>query len=144
MKTKKLLIPKNKLWISLTLILLPVLFLLIKDQFDVFKEVNRSLEVSKIAISIMLVGMLVLFLTQWTKDDGDEMYVHMRIKAMVYGNVVGVLILLVTSISSLIEWFEKSGGDFAYNGFGLMFFILGMQLFHFAQQMYSLSKQKEE
>ena len=143
MKAKKSLLPKSKLWISLTLIFLPVLFLIITSQLDAFKEADNYLKVSKIAISITLIGMLVLFLTQWTKDDGDEMYVSMRLKAMIFGIVVGTLILLVTSVFSLIEWFDESGA-FAYNGFGLMFFILGMQLFNFAQQMYALSKQKEE
>ena len=141
MKTKKLLIPKNKLWISLTLILLPVLLFFTFIQFEVFEKLNELLKVSRIIGSISLLGMFLLFMTQWTKDDGDEMYMQLRLRAVLFGVVFGILILLVNSIFNLSDWINI---DFAYNGFGLMLVILGMQLFHFAQQMYSLSKQKEE
>lgn len=141
MKTKKLLIPKNKLWISLTLILLPVLLFFTFIQYEVFEKLNELLKVSRIIGSISLLGMFLLFMTQWTKDDGDEMYMQLRLRAVLFGVVFGILILLVNSIFNLSDWINI---DFAYNGFGLMLVILGMQLFHFAQQMYGLSKQKEE
>jgi len=143
MKAKTMLIPKSKLWISLTLIFLPILLLVVIEQFSDFRETDSYLKVVKIAISIALIGMLVLFLTQWTKEDGDEMYIHMRLKAMIFGVVVGTLILLVTSLFSLSGLFTESSA-FAYDGFGLMFFILGMQLWDFGLQMYKLSKQKED
>lgn len=141
MKTKKLLIPKNKLWISLTLILLPVLLFFTFIQFEVFEKLNELLKVSRIIGSVSLLGMFLLFMTQWTKDDGDEMYMQLRLRAVLFGVVFGISILLVNSIFNLSGWINI---DFAYNGFGVMLVILCMQLFHFAQQMYSLSKQKEE
>ena len=86
--------------------------------------------------------MFLLFMSQWTKDDGDEMYLQMRLRAVLYGVVVGITGLLVSSVFSLVNWLDI---DYAhYNGFGLMFFILFMILTNYGLQMYALSKQKEE
>lgn len=133
MKTKKSLLPKSKLWISLTLIFL---------QFEVFETSNVLLKVSRIIGSVSLFGMFLLFMSQWTKDDGDEMYLQIRLRAVLYAVVVGITTLLVSSVFSLVNWLDI---DYAhYNGFGLMFFILFMILTNFGLQMYALSKQKEE
>lgn len=133
MKAKKSLLPKSKLWISLTLIFL---------QFEVFETSNVLLKVSRIIGSVSLFGMFLLFMSQWTKDDGDEMYLQIRLRAVLYAVVVGITTLLVSSVFSLVNWLDI---DYAhYNGFGLMFFILFMILTNFGLQMYALSKQKEE
>ena len=133
MKAKKSLLPKSKLWISLTLIFL---------QFEVFETSNVLLKVSRIIGSVSLFGMFLLFMSQWTKDDGDEMYLQIRLRAVLYGVVVGITGLLVSSVFSLVNWLDI---DYAhYNGFGLMFFILFMILTNYGLQMYALSKQKEE
>jgi len=141
MKTKSRLIPKSKMWISLTIIFLPVLILIFLKSAD-FDELLDFSKLSKITASISLVGMFLLFMTQWTKDDGDEMYLQMRLTAVLLGVITGITTLLVSSIFSLINWLDF---DYThYNGFGLMFFILLMILSNFGQQIYSLSKQREE
>jgi len=141
MKTKSRLIPKSKMWISLTIIFLPVLILIFLKSAD-FDELLDFSKLSKITASISLVGMFLLFMTQWTKDDGDEMYLQMRLTAVLLRVITGITTLLVSSIFSLINWLDF---DYThYNGFGLMFFILLMILSNFGQQIYSLSKQREE
>lgn len=142
MKAKKSLIPKSKLWISLTTIFLPVLLFFIFIQFEVFETSNELLKVSRIIGSVSLFGMFLLFMTQWTKDDGDEMYLQLRLRAVLYGVVAGITTLLGGSVLSLLAWFDI---DYAqYNGFGLMFFILFMILSNFGLQIRALTKQKEE
>ena len=70
------------------------------------------------------------------------MYLQMRLTAVLLGVITGITTLLVSSIFSLINWLDF---DYThYNGFGLMFFILLMILSNFGQQIYSLSKQREE
>lgn len=141
MNNKSRLIPKSKMWISLTIIFLPVLILIFLKSAD-FDELLDFSKLSKITASISLVGMFLLFMTQWTKDDGDEMYLQMRLTAVLLGVITGITTLLVSSIFSLINWLDF---DYThYNGFGLMFFILLMILSNFGQQIYSLSKQREE
>lgn len=141
MNNKSRLIPKSKMWISLTIIFLPVLILIFLKSAD-FDEFLDFSKLSKITASISLVGMFLLFMTQWTKDDGDEMYLQMRLTAVLLGVITGITTLLVSSIFSLINWLDF---DYThYNGFGLMFFILLMILSNFGQQIYSLSKQREE
>lgn len=142
MKAKKSLIPKSKLWISLTTIFLPVLLFFIFIQFEVFETSNELLKVSRIIGSVSLFGMFLLFMTQWTKDDGDEMYMQLRLRAVLYGVVVGITTLLVNSVFSLVNWLDIDYGQ--YNGFGLMFFILFMILSNFGLQIRALTKQKEE
>lgn len=142
MKAKKSLIPKSKLWISLTTIFLPVLLFFIFIQFEVFETSNELLKVSRIIGSVSLFGMFLLFMTQWTKDDGDEMYMQLRLRAILFGVVAGITTLLGSSVLSLLAWFDI---DYAlYNGFGLMFFILFMILMNFGLQIRALTKQKEE
>ncbi|KAA5533083.1 hypothetical protein [Paenimyroides baculatum] len=141
MNNKSRLIPKKRMWISLTIIFLPVLILIFLKSSD-FDELLDFSKLSKITASISLVGMFLLFMTQWTKDDGDEMYLQMRLTAVLLGVITGITTLLVSSIFSLINWLDF---DYThYNGFGLMFFILLIILSNFGQQIYSLSKQREE
>src|SRR5690554_2620086 len=142
MKAKKSLIPKSKLWISLTTIFLPVLLFFTFIQFEVFETSNELLKVSRIIGSVSLFGMFLLFMTQWTKDDGDEMYMQLRLRAILFGVVAGITTLLASSVLSLSEWFDI---DYThYSGFGLMFFILLIILMNFGMQIRALSKQKVE
>lgn len=142
MKTKSTLIPKSKMWISLILIFLPVLVLILLKLLGVVNYDLDFKKTSKIVASISFIGMFLLFMTQWTKDDGDEMYLQMRLRAVLYGVVAGITTLLASSILSLIDWFDI---DYThYNGFGLMFFILLMILSNLGLQIRELSKQKEE
>ena len=141
MNNKSRLIPKKRMWISLVIILLPVLILLLLKLAG-FSESLDFGKLSKIVASISLVGMFLLFMTQWTKDDGDEMYLQMRLSAVLLGVITGITTLLISSLFSLIDWLDFDYSH--YNGFGLMFFILLMILSNFGQQIYSLSKQKEK
>src|SRR5690606_12271659 len=142
MKAKKSLIPKSKLWISLTTIFLPGLLFFIFIQFEVFETSNELLKVARIIGSVSPFGMFLLFMTQWTKDDGVEMYMQRRLRTILFGVVAGITTLLGSSVLSLLTWFDI---DYAlYNGFGLMFFILQTMLMHFGMQIRALSKQKEE
>lgn len=141
MNNKSRLIPKKRMWISLAIILLPVLILLLLKLAG-FSESLDFGKLSKIVASISLVGMFLLFMTQWTKDDGDEMYLQMRLSAVLLGVITGITTLLISSLFSLIDWLDFDYSH--YNGFGLMFFILLIILSNFGQQIYSLSKQKEE
>jgi len=140
MSVKSRLIPKKRMWISLTVILLPVLALLLLKVTGFNESLDFS-KLSKIVASISLVGMFLLFMTKWTKGDGDEMHLQMRLTAVLLGVITGITTLLVSSIFSLINWLDF---DYThYNGFGLMFFILLMILSNFGQQLYSLSKEKD-
>lgn len=141
MNNKSRLIPKKRMWISLVIILLPVLILLLLKLAG-FSESLDFGKLSKIVASISLVGMFLLFMTQWTKDDGDEMYLQMRLSAVLLGVITGITTLLISSLFSLIDWLDLDYSH--YNGFGLMFFILLIILSNFGQQIYSLFKQKEE
>ena len=140
MNNKSRLIPKKRMWISLAIILLPVLILLLLKLAG-FSESLDFGKLSKIVASISLVGMFLLFMTQWTKDDGDEMYLQMRLSAVLLGVITGITTLLISSLFSLIDWLDLDYSH--YNGFGLMFFILLMILSNFGQQLYSLSKEKD-
>lgn len=141
MNNKSRLIQKKRMWISLAIILLPVLILLLLKLAG-FSESLDFGKLSKIVPSISLVGIFLLFMTQWAKDDGDEMYLQMRFSAVLLGVITGITTLLISSLFSLIDWLDFDYSH--YNGFGLMFFILLIILSNFGQQIYSLSKQKEE
>ncbi|WP_177205750.1 hypothetical protein [Paenimyroides ummariense] len=83
--------------------------------------------------------MLLLFITQWTKDDGDEMYLQFRLISSLSSVFFGVGFLLVNSIWDLVT---LSFTDFGiHNSFFLMFMILWWQLFVFGSQVYKLRKE---
>lgn len=141
MKTKNTLIPKSKMWISFTLIFLPILIVLTLKltNFGAYLDFDKLL---RLAASLSFVGMFLLFMTKWTSDDGDEMFLQMRLRASLYGVIVGITTLFASSALSLTKWFDI---DYThYNGFGLMFFILLMVLSNFGLQIRALNKQKEE
>lgn len=66
MKSK--LIPKNKMWISLVIIIVPLLIMVLLNSFN-FNEFDSFKSWLKLAGSLSLVGLFTLFMTQWTKDD---------------------------------------------------------------------------
>jgi len=140
MKAKKALIPKSKLWISLTLIFLPILFLFGFREMGYFQETNDFIKISRVAVCVTFIGMFTLFLTQWTKEDGDEMYMQLRLRAVFMAVVTTIGVLLTMSLFDFIF-----GGDSSfYRGFSIMFLILFSQILFFGQQIYALSKQKED
>lgn len=138
MKSKSTLIPKRKMWISFLIISLPIASLLL---FKSMSPSSLTIDYTKwlrMVASLSFIGMFLLFMTQWTKDDGDEMYLQMRLRSVLYGVIVGITTLFVTTLFSLVKWLDF---DYThYNAFGLMFFILLMILFHFGLQIRSLTK----
>lgn len=140
MKSKSTLIPKRKMWISLLVISLPVALLLLFKSLAPSSLAIDYTKLLRIVASFSFIGMFLLFMTQWTKDDGDEMYLQLRLRSVLYGVITGITTLFVTALFSLVKWLDF---DYAhYNAFGLMFFILLIILFHFGLQIRSLTREK--
>lgn len=139
MKTRKILIPKRNIWISLSLIIIPIIFLVLLKIFNFLDFETYGKIVTNLIASTILLGMLLLFITQWTKDDGDEMYLQFRLISSLSSIFFGVAFLLVNSIWDLVT---LSFTDFGiHNSFFLMFMILWWQLFVFGSQVYKLRKE---
>jgi len=139
MKTRKILIPKRNIWISLSLIIIPIIFLVLLRIFNFLDFETYGKIVTNLIASTILLGMLLLFITQWTKDDGDEMYLQFRLISSLSSVFFGVAFLLVNSIWDLVT---LSFTDFGiHNSFFLMFMILWWQLFVFGSQVYKLRKE---
>jgi|SRR5690606_14542173 len=139
MKTKKILIPKGKIWISLSLILFPVLILISLKIFNWINFQQYGGIVTNLIVTTILLGMLLLFMTQWTKDDGDEMYFNFRLIASLSSVFVGVGLLFINSIFDLVTLSVVEFG--IHNSFFLMFMILWWQLFVFGSQIYRLKRE---
>lgn len=140
MKAKSRLIPKSKMWVSLTIIFLPVLILV----FLKSAGFNESLDFSKLSkptASISLVGMFLLFMTQWTKDDGDEMYLQFRLLACLQGLIYAIFFLFVMSLFSVfdeeIPFFEAT--DFSAHA--ILFMVLLWMLFNLGNSIYKSKKE---
>jgi len=140
MNNKSRLIPKSKMWISLIIIFLPVLILIFLKSAD-FDELLDFSKLSKITASISLVGMFLLFMTQWTKDDGDEMYLQFRTIACLQGLIYAIFFLLAMSLFSLfdekIPFFEAT--DFSAHS--IFFMILLWMLFNLGSNIYKAKKE---
>lgn len=140
MKNKSRLIPKSKMWVSFSIIFIPVLILVILKLagFDESLDFNK---LSKLAASISLIGMLLLFMTQWTKDDGDEMYLQFRLIACLQGLIYAIFVLFLMSLFLLfdeeIPFFEAS--DFSAHP--ILFMVLLSMIFNLGN---SISKAKKE
>lgn len=134
MKSK--LIPKNKLWISISMIIAPI-FLLI-----VMKLLNYpiTIENAKAITSFSFLGMFLLFVTKWTKEDGDEMYFNFRLIATFSAIVFGIIMYIISSWFNLIDIFQD-GTKILNSQTQLLFLILWWQLFIFGSQVYKSNKQ---
>lgn len=128
MKSK--LIPKNKLWISISMIIIPI-FLLI-----VMKLLNYpiTIENAKAITSFSFLGLFLLFITKWTKDDGDEMYFNFRLIATFSAIVFGIIMYVINSWLNLIDIFQD-GTKILNSQTELLFLILWWQLFIFGIQV---------
>jgi|SRR5690606_16577479 len=135
MKTKSSLIPKSKIWVSLTIIFIPVLIILLLNSLN-FNEFISFKSWVKLAASISLVGLFLLFMTQWTKDDGDEMYLKFRLVACVQGIIYAIGYLLVMSV---FELFGIETFDFPVHGILLM--ILLWMLYCLGNNIYKAKKE---
>src|SRR5690606_13461351 len=100
MKSK--LIPKNKLWISISMIIAPI-FLLI-----VMKLLNYpiTIENAKAITSFSFLGLFLLFVTKWTKEDGDEMYFNFRLIATFSAIVFGIIMYIISSWLNVFDIFQ--------------------------------------
>jgi len=140
MKVKSRLIPKSKMWVSLTIIFLPVLILVLLKSAGFNESLDFS-KLSKLTASISLVGMFLLFMTQWTKDDGDEMYLQFRLLACLQGLIYAIFFLLVMSLFSLfdgeIPFFEAT--DFSAHT--ILFMVLLSMLFNLGNSIYKSKKE---
>jgi len=128
MKSK--LIPKNKMWISMMLIFAPLLIMVLLKEFN-FNEFNSFKSWVKLAGSLSLVGLFTLFMTQWTKDDGDEMHLKFRLVACVQGIIYGIGYLVTMSV---FELFGIESMDFyAHTIIGMvllwMLYCLGVNIY---------------
>ena len=134
MKSK--LIPKNRLWISISMIIAPI-FLLI-----VMKLLNYpiTIENAKAITSFSFLGMFLLFVTKWTKEDGDEMYFNFRLIATFSAIVFGIIMYIISSWFNLIDIFQD-GTKILNSQTQLLFLILWWQLFIFGSQVYKSNKQ---
>jgi len=140
MNNKSRLIPKSKMWISLTIIFLPVLILIFLKSTD-FDELLDFSKLSKITVSISLVGMFLLFMTQWTKDDGDEMYLQFRTIACLQGLIYAIFFILSMSLFSIFDneiiFFEST--DFSAHSILIM--ILLWMLYSLGSNIYKAKKE---
>lgn len=98
MKSK--LIPKNKMWISLGIIIVPLLIMVLLKSFN-YNEFDSFKSWVKLAGSLSLVGLFTLFMTQWTKDDGDEMHLKFRLVACVQGIIYAIGYLVTMAVFEL-------------------------------------------
>lgn len=128
MKSK--LIPKNKLWICISMIIAPI-FLLI-----VMKLLNYpiTIENAKAITSFSFLGMFLLFVTKWTKEDGDEMYFNFRLIATFSAIVFGIIMYIISSWFNLIDIFQD-GTKILNSQTELILLILWWQLFIFGIQV---------
>lgn len=128
MKSK--LIPKNKLWISISMIIAPI-FLLI-----VMKLLNYpiTIENAKAITSFSFLGLFLLFVTKWTKDDGDEMYFNFRLIATFSAIVFGIIMYIISSWLNVFDIFQD-GTKILNSQTELILLILWWQLFIFGIQV---------
>jgi len=140
---RNILIAKKNLWISITTIALPILILLILKNTDVWANDLIKAGALNIAKSVSLLGMFLLFLTKWTKDDGDEMYLQFRLASSLSSVIFGAALLLVNSVIDAFT--AETAEDISYmSGFYLMYMVLFWQLFTFGMQVYRVRKTNDD
>lgn len=140
---RNILLAKKNLWISITAITLPFLILLLlKGTVTLQNDFTKTI-VFNIAKSVSLFGMFLLFLTKWTKDDGDEMYLQFRLVSSLSSVIFGVVLLLTYSVVD--AFLSESMRDISQlSGFYLMYMVLFWQLFTFGMQVYRVRKTNED
>ncbi len=139
MSVKSRLIPKKRMWVSLTIIFLPVLALILLKVTG-FNEYSDFRKLSKVVASISLVGMFLLFMTQWTKDDGDEMHLQFRLTSCVGAIVFSIVFLLFISVYDIFS--EELGMDkIEYSGHAILFIMLLWMLYTLGINIYKAKKE---
>ena len=124
------------MWISLVIIFAPVLLTI------VMKLLNYPLtiETVKAITSFSFLGMFLLFVTKWTKDDGDEMYFNFRLIASFSGIVFGVIMYIINSWINVLDIFQD-GTKILNSQAEILFLILWWQLGIFAAQVYKAKRE---
>ena len=89
--------------------------------------------------SISLIGMFLLFMTQWTKDDGDEMYLKFRLIASLQGIIYAIGFLFIMSVFELIG-IENTD----YSGYSVLFLIMLWTLYSLGSHIYKAKKELKE
>jgi hypothetical protein len=92
------------------------------------------------AIRFSFLGMFLLFVTKWTKEDGDEMYFNFRLIATFSAIVFGIIMYVINSWLNLIDIFQD-GTKILNSQTELLFLILWWQLFIFGSQVYKARKE---
>ena len=138
MKSKSTLIPKRKMWISFTFIFLPVLILVFLKLFN-FNEYLDSDKLLKLMGSISLIGMFLLLMTQWTKDDGDEMHLKFRLIASLQGIIYAIGFLFTMAV---FEMFGIENID--YSGHVVLLMIMLWSLYSLGSHIYKAKKELKE
>ncbi len=135
MRDKRKLIPRSKIWISLVIIFVPLLMIILLNSLN-FNEYESFKSWLKLAGSILLVGLFTLFMTQWTKDDGDEMYLKFRLVACVQGIIYAIGYLLVMAV------FELFGIESVnFHAHGILGMVLLWMLFNLGNSIYKSKKE---
>lgn len=134
MKSK--LIPRNKLWISISMIITPIFILIVMKLLNF----QITIENAKAITSFSFLGLFLLFVTKWTKDDGDEMYFNFRLIATFSAIVFGIIMYVINSWLNLIDIFQD-GTKILNSQTELLFLILWWQLFMFGFQVYIAKKE---
>lgn len=134
MKSK--LIPRNKLWISISMIITPIFILIVMKLLNY----QITIENAKAITSFSFLGLFLLFVTKWTKDDGDEMYFNFRLIATFSAIVFGIIMYVINSWLNLIDIFQD-GTKILNSQTELLFLILWWQLFMFNFQVYIAKKE---
>lgn len=131
MKSKSKLIPKSKMWISLLLIFLPIVSLIMGKIIDL----DITKDITKTFASFSLIGMFLLFMTQWTKDDGDEMYLKFRLIACVGAIVFSLGFIFFISIFNIFS--DKLGMDAQnYSAHSILFMMFLWMLYTLGFNIY--------
>lgn len=140
MKSKSKLIPKSKMWISLLLIFLPIVSLIIGKIIDLDITKDIAKDIAKTFASFSLIGMFLLFMTQWTKDDGDEMYLKFRLIACVGAIVFSLGFIFFISIFNIFS--DKLGMDAQnYSAHSILFMMFLWMLYTLGFNIYKAKKE---
>ncbi|MBA5792616.1 hypothetical protein H1R17_01100 [Flavobacterium sp. xlx-214] len=95
---------------------------------------------AKAIASISLLGMLMLFFTKWTKDDGDEMYLNFRLIAAFSGLIFGVITFVVSTWFNAFVFFDDEMELFS-SSISILFMMLFQMLFIFGGKVYKAKKE---
>src|SRR5690606_8920291 len=127
---------RNKLWISISMIITPIFILIVMKLLNY----QITIENAKAITSFSFLGLFLLFVTKWTKDDGDEMYFNFRLIATFSALVFGIIMYVINYRLNLIDIYQD-WTKILNSKTELLFLILWWQLFMFGFQLYIAKKE---